>query len=138
MHTADLCRQGSNSGTPDNLKFSAPLIFGDPIPVSNGCLRPLLLFRISRAWPEFSAVDVCPNHPWMSAARHYKRVFQKNKGATTGRPWFGSVRLRFGGGTVRAVPVFGPAVPLQKGLFSVSVQLNRKGRFRFQFRILEN
>ena len=47
------------------------------------------------------------------------------------------VRLRFGGGTVRAVPVFGSgSVSLQKKLFCVSVQFNRKGRFRFRF--LEN
>ena len=30
------------------------------------------------------------------------------------------------------------AVPLQKGFFSISVQFNRKGRFRFRFQFLEN
>ena len=29
------------------------------------------------------------------------------------------------------------AVPLQKGVFCVSVQFNREGRFRFRFRFLE-
>ena len=48
----------------------------------------------------------------------------------SGRPRFGSVRLRFGDGTVQAVPVF--------GFFCISVQFNRKGRFRFRFRFLEN
>ena len=36
-----------------------------------------------------------------------------------GRPRFGSVRLRFGGGTVRAVPVFGSGGSSAKGGFSV-------------------
>ena len=31
-----------------------------------------------------------------------------------------------------------PAVPLQKGIFCISAQFNRKGRFRFRFRFLEN
>ena len=31
-----------------------------------------------------------------------------------------------------------PTVPLQKGFFSVSAQINMKGRFRFRFRFLEN
>ena len=40
----------------------------------------------------------------------------------SGRPRFGSVRLRFGGGTVRAVPVFGSGgSSAKKGLFCVSV-----------------
>ena len=56
----------------------------------------------------------------------------------TGSPRFGSVRLRFGGGTVRAVPFSVPAVPLQKAFVCVSVEFNRKGRFRFRFRFLEN
>ena len=43
----------------------------------------------------------------------------------------GSVRLRFGGGTVRAVPVFGSCGSSTKRVFEVSVQFNRKGRFRF-------
>ena len=30
------------------------------------------------------------------------------------------------------------AVPLQKGFFGVSVEFNRKGRFRLRFRFLEN
>ena len=48
-----------------------------------------------------------------------------------GRHRFGSVRLRFGGGTVRAVPVFGSCGSSTKRVFEVSVQFNRKGRFRF-------
>ena len=56
----------------------------------------------------------------------------------SGGPRFGLVRLRFGDGTVQAVPVFGfLAVPLQKGFFCVSVEFNRKGRFWFRFRFLE-
>ena len=51
--------------------------------------------------------------------------------ASSGSPRFGAARLRFGDGTVRAVPVFGSgSVPLQKGLFCISVQFNRKERFR--------
>ena len=52
---------------------------------------------------------------------------------TTGRPRFCSVRLRFGGGRVRAVPVFGSGGSSAKGFFCVSVQFNREGRFRFRF-----
>ena len=48
------------------------------------------------------------------------------------------VRLRFGGGTVRAILVFGPAVPVQRGFFYLSVLFNGKGQFRFRFRFLEN
>ena len=52
--------------------------------------------------------------------------------------------VRFGSGTVRwwnGLSGSGfsvPAVPLQKGFSSSSVQFNRKGRFRFRFRFLEN
>ena len=62
------------------------------------------------------------------------------KGALTGRPWFGSVRLRFGDGTVQAVPVFGSGGSSAKKPppLCMSVQFNRKGRFRFRFRFLEN
>ena len=37
--------------------------------------------------------------------------------AESGRPRFGSVRLRFGGGTVRAVPVFGSGGSSAKKVF---------------------
>ena len=37
----------------------------------------------------------------------------------TGRPRFGSVRLRFGDGAVQAVPVFGSGGSSAKGFFSV-------------------
>ena len=63
------------------------------------------------------------------------------KALISGRPRFGSVRLRFGGdGTVQAVPVFGSGGSSAKRvlLFCISVQFNRKGRFRFRFRFLEN
>ena len=56
----------------------------------------------------------------------------------TGMPRFGSVRLRFGDGTVQAVPVVGSGGSSAKRAFCVSVQFNRKGRFRFRFRFLEN
>ena len=63
----------------------------------------------------------------------------------------GSVRLRFGGGTVRAVPVFGSGGSSAQKVFFVSVEFNRKGpvpvpvsvpgkrfrRFRFRFRFRE-
>ena len=48
----------------------------------------------------------------------------------TGRPRFGSVRLRFGDGTVQVVPVFGSGGSLAKGLLCVAVYFDRKGRFR--------
>ena len=65
------------------------------------------------------------------------RVLAGDKGELlfSGRPRFGSVRLRFGDGTVQ-FRFSVPAVPLQKGFFCISVQFNRKGRFRFRF--LEN
>ena len=59
--------------------------------------------------------------------------------------WFpqggpGSVRfgyVRFGDGTVQAVPVFGSGgSSAKRGFLCVSVEFNRKGRFRFRF--LEN
>ena len=45
----------------------------------------------------------------------------------------GSVRLWFEGGTVRAVLVFGSGGSSVKRFCCVSVQFNRKGRFRFRF-----
>ena len=68
-----------------------------------------------------------------------------------GRPRFGSVPLRFGGGTVRAVPVFGSSGSSAKWgclCFStvsqertvpvpVSVPGKRFRRFRFRFRFRE-
>ena len=65
-------------------------------------------------------------------------------------PVSGRPRLRFGGGTVRAVPVFGSGGSSAKRRFCVSVQFNRKGtvpvpvsvpgkrfrRFRFRVRFL--
>ena len=59
------------------------------------------------------------------------------KRAFSGRPRFGSVRLRFGDGTVQAVPVFGSGGSSAKtGFVCISVQFDRKGGFRFRF--LEN
>ena len=43
----------------------------------------------------------------------------------------GSVRLRFGGGTVRAVPGFGSGGSPAKRVSRASVQFNRKAQFRF-------
>ena len=69
----------------------------------------------------------------------------------SGRPRFGSVRLRFGGGTVRAVPVFGSGGSSAKRVF-LCVQYSLTGkdgsgsgfgswkrfrRFRFRFRFRE-
>ena len=57
----------------------------------------------------------------------------------SGRPRFGSVRLRFGDGTVRAVPVCGSGGFLCKKGFSVfRYNFSRRGRFRFRFRFQEN
>ena len=71
---------------------------------------------------------------------------------STGRPRFGSVQLRFGNGTVQAVPVFGSGGSSAKMVFCVSVQFNRIERtvpvpvsfpgkrfrrFRFRFRFRE-
>ena len=47
---------------------------------------------------------------WMQIANPWKYPYPQSHNLTAvnaGRPRFGSVRLRFGGGTVRAVPVFG-------------------------------
>ena len=45
----------------------------------------------------------------------------------TGWPRFGSVRLQFGDGTVRAVPVFGSRGSSKEGVFlCVSVQFHRE------------
>ena len=51
----------------------------------------------------------------------------------SGWPRFRSVRSRFGGVTVRAVPVFGSGAYSSQGVFCVSVQFNKEGRFRFRF-----
>ena len=54
--------------------------------------------------------------------------------------WPGSVRFGYGLGVERfeRFRFSAPAVPLQKGVFCVSVQPSRKGRFRFRFRFLKN
>ena len=65
-------------------------------------------------------------------------VLNDDKLQCSGRPRFGSVRLRFGKGTVQAVPVFGSGGSSARRVFCVSVQSNRKERFRFRFRFLEN
>ena len=59
-------------------------------------------------------------------------------GQGTGWPRFGSVRLRFGDGTVRAVPVFGSGGSSKKGVFACFSTVSQRGRFRFRFRFLEN
>ena len=43
-----------------------------------------------------------------------------------GRPWFGSVRLRFGGGRVRAVPVFGSGGSFAKRVFRASAAVSQE------------
>ena len=68
-----------------------------------------------------------------------------------GWPWFGSVGLRFGGGKVRSVPVFGSGGSSTKRVFPffstllkertvpvpVSVPGKRFRQFRFRFRFRE-
>ena len=56
----------------------------------------------------------------------------------SGWPRFGSVRLRFGDRTVRAVPVFGSRASSKEGVFVCFSTVSQRGRFRFQFRFLEN
>ena len=56
----------------------------------------------------------------------------------SGWPRFGSVRLRFGDGTVRAVPVFGSGGSSKEGVFLFFSTISQRGRFRFRFRFLEN
>ena len=64
-------------------------------------------------------------------------MWRKNVGS--GWPRFGSVRLRFGDGTVRAVPVFGSGGSSKEGVFvCLSTVFLREGRFRFRFRFLAN
>ena len=46
---------------------------------------------------------------------------------------FGSVRLRFGDGTVRAVTVFGSGGSSKKGGFVCFSAVSQRGRFRFRF-----
>ena len=67
-----------------------------------------------------------------SVSRGFTSVMRKRQGGP------GSVRLRFGDGTVQAVPVFGSGGSSAKRVsLCISVQFNRKGRFRFRFRFLE-
>ena len=63
-----------------------------------------------------------------------KRLFSEKEEAQGGP---GSVRFGYGSGVERfeRFRFSVPAVPLQKGFFFVSVQFNRKGRFRFRFRL---
>ena len=56
----------------------------------------------------------------------------------TGWARFGLVRLRFGDGTVRAVPVFGSGGSSKEGVFVCFSTVSQRGRFRFRFRFLEN
>ena len=51
---------------------------------------------------------------------------------------FGSVRLRFGDGTVRAGPVSGSGGSSREGVFVCFSTVSQRGRFRFRFRFLEN
>ena len=51
----------------------------------------------------------------------------------SGWPRFGSVRLRFGDGTVRAVPLFGSGGSSKEGGFVCFSTVSQRGRFRFRF-----
>ena len=57
----------------------------------------------------------------------------KRKEITPGWPRFGSVRLRFGDGAVRAVPVFGSSGSSREGVFVCFSTVSHRGRFRFRF-----
>ena len=84
--------------------------------------------------------------PTSSICMEYASHFYEH---ISGWPRFGSVRLRFGDGTVRAVPVFGSGGSSEEGFFflcfgtslkestvpvPVSVPGKRFRRFRFRFR----
>ena len=56
----------------------------------------------------------------------------------TGWPRFGSVRLRFGDRTVRAVPVFGSGSSSKEGVFVCFSTVSQRGRFPVPVRFLEN
>ena len=58
--------------------------------------------------------------------------------AKTGWPRFGSVRLRFGDGTVQAVLVFGSGGSSKEGVLVFFSTASQRGRFRFRFWFLEN
>ena len=60
------------------------------------------------------------------------RIITRNQGGP------GSVRLRFGDGTVRAVPVFGSGCSSKEGVLVCFSTVSQKGRFQFRFRFLEN
>ena len=73
-----------------------------------------------------------------------KQTGLKQPGKTLGTPnvrvtRFGSVRLRFGDRTVRAVPVFGSGGSSKEGVFVCFSTVSQRGLFRFRFfRFLEN
>ena len=89
--------------------------------------RPINLRKIPAHRPGVPGTSGATNRVHRPVSQGLPVVYQRKK---QGGP--GSVRLRFGGGTVRAVPVFG------SGGSSTKQQFNRKGRFRFRFRFLEN
>ena len=89
-------------------------------------------------------VSQCTSHLYRDA---FWKVFRsgvvgapQTKAASTGWPRFGSVRLRFGDGTVRAVLVFGSGGSSNRGVgrFLCFSTISQRGRFRFRFRFLEN
>ena len=71
--------------------------------------------------------------PLMIILKHYtfNYIFKSVGTSHQGGP--GSVRLRFGCGTVRAVLVFGFGGSSWEGFSCVSVQIIREGRLRFRF-----
>ena len=136
-----LCRAHSLVRCPPHIRSAPPAhgpIWGNqPVKawgMSTNCQR--------GSWKLFAKCQ--PSAPRMPIERTFKifafrererpATFRAASLAHSGRPRFGSVRLRFGDGTVQAVPVFGSGGSSAKGFFGVSVQFNRKGRFRFRFR----
>ena len=76
---------------------------------------------------------------FQGGSRPSRWQFMKTRGfltrgfAISGWPRFGSVRLRFGDGTVRAVPVFGSGGSSKEGVLCVSAQLHREDGSGFGF-----
>ena len=90
-----------------------------------------------------SSGEKCRNHYFYSVVSFRRKFATKMVVKKEGRktsPWnkvykkprFGSVRLRFGNRTVRAVPVFGSAFSSSnEGVFVCFSTVSQRGRFRF-------
>ena len=61
------------------------------------------------------------------------KTLRRSNSLFSGWPRFGSVRLRFGDGTVRAVPVFGSGGSSKEGVLVFFSTASQRGRFRFRF-----